>query len=229
MMQKVFIHDAAIISDLHLGSDVCQAHRILGFLDSIEGQIKELILNGDVFDSWDFRRIKKHQWKVLSKIRSLSDHVHVTWVNGNHDGPAEIISHLLGVDVTKEYVLQSGENKILILHGDVFDEFITKHPIVTWFADFGYYLLQKIDPSFWMAKTAKRKSKTFLRCSELVKQRAIAYAASKGFNTVCCGHTHSEMLEEGPVTYGNSGCWVEPPGSYLLVNNGKLSLHHYKE
>ena len=89
------MHDAIIISDLHLGSDVCQAKSLNHFLDNLKNTNK-LILNGDVFDSWDFRRLKSSHFKILSKIRHLSQSMEVIWIHGNHDGPCEIVSHLLG-------------------------------------------------------------------------------------------------------------------------------------
>ena len=109
--------DAVIVSDTHLGSENCQARELTRFLDRIldgEMRTQRLILNGDVFDSIDFRRLKKHHWKVLSLLRKLSDRVEISWINGNHDGPAEIFSHLLGVEVRDEMILKSGGRKILL-------------------------------------------------------------------------------------------------------------------
>jgi metallophosphoesterase superfamily enzyme len=103
--------DALIISDLHLGSDNCQAKSLAAFLKAIlDGALpaRQLIINGDVFDSIDFRRLKKTHWKVLSQIRHLSDKIDIVWICGNHDGSADIISHLLGVQVQEQLVLASG-------------------------------------------------------------------------------------------------------------------------
>jgi UDP-2,3-diacylglucosamine pyrophosphatase LpxH len=219
--------DAIIISDLHLGSEVCQAKLLTQFLQKIHsGEIltHELILNGDVFDSWDFRRLKKSHWKVLSALRSLSDHVHVVWINGNHDGPADIVSHLLGVDVTEEYVFQSGSKKILALHGDRFDNFIADHPILTHLADCLYHFLQKIH-IYW-AQYAKRNSKTFLRCSDQIEKKAKEYAAKKKCDVVCVGHTHMELDSPGVISYFNSGCWTELPCTYLTVKDGSVKICH---
>src|SRR5262249_53287788 len=122
--------DAIIISDLHLGSEPCRAKALLQFLSRIlEGEFpaRELILNGDVFDSHDFRRLKKSHWKVLSLIRKLSKRIEVTWIEGNHDGPADSISHLLGVEVEEQKIIASGERRMLVLHGHTFDKFITDH------------------------------------------------------------------------------------------------------
>lgn len=225
--------DAIVISDIHLGSENCQAKSLVRFLDSIRrGELltQRLILNGDVFDSIDFRRLKKPHWKVLSILRKLSDDIDILWINGNHDGPAEIVSHLLGVTCRDEAVIESGGRRILFHHGHRFDEFITKHPILTWIADRAYNLLQHLDKSHNFAKLAKQKSKTFLRCAKKIEQDSRHYAAKRGYDAVCCGHTHhAEALTDGPVHYFNSGCWTEKPCHYLTVKYGEVKLNAYPD
>ena len=214
-------HDAIIISDLHLGSRICQAILLQKFLHAIQEKTKELILNGDIFDSWDFRRLQKQHWKVLSQIRHLSDKINITWLFGNHDGPAEIVSHLLGLEVKEEYILVSGGKKILILHGHQFDTFIPNHPITVYIGDLLYHFMQRIDPSFWMARAAKRASKSFLRNAEKVKVKAIEYAKKKKCDIVCVGHCHHP---EEDCNYFNSGSWAELPPHYLEIDNGVVKL-----
>jgi UDP-2,3-diacylglucosamine pyrophosphatase LpxH len=220
--------DAVIISDLHLGSDNCQARHLVEFLERIvenQLQTQRLILNGDVFDSIDFRRLKKTHWKVLSLLRKLSDHLEIIWLCGNHDGSAEIVSHLLGVTVAEEYALTSGQEKILVLHGHRFDEFIDNHPFITWLADCIYCFLQKLDRDHYWAKLAKKSSKTFLRCTKLIEDRSKEYAQRHGYTAVCCGHTHvATTNRNGPVAYYNSGCWTELPCTYLAVQDGRVEV-----
>jgi UDP-2,3-diacylglucosamine pyrophosphatase LpxH len=224
--------DAIVLSDLHLGSDNCQARALTDLLERIRaGEIstQRVILNGDLFDSIDFRRLNKHHWRVLSLLRKLSNHLEITWINGNHDGPAEIVSHLLGVEVRDEFILESGGKRILFLHGHRFDEFIDNHPILTAIADGIYRLLQRIDRSHSFAKYAKKKSKTFLRCSQKIQDSSIEYARKLHCQIVSCGHTHLPLVyEEGPVWYYNSGCWTEKPCHYLSVKEGRVELHEYE-
>ncbi len=233
MCKGVIVNDAVVISDIHLGSDNCQARYLVHFLASIRRGLvptKKLILNGDVFDSIDFRRLKKHHWKILSEFRKLSDEIEVVWINGNHDGPAEIVSHLLGVECADEIVVESGGRKILFLHGHRFDEFISRYPFLTWVADRIYNFLQKIDKSHYFAKLAKRKSKTFLRCAQKIETDSVRYAAKKGCDAVCCGHTHHPVANTtGQVHYFNSGCWTEKPCHYLTVRDGVITLASYTE
>jgi UDP-2,3-diacylglucosamine pyrophosphatase LpxH len=224
--------DAVILSDLHLGSENCQAKRVCQLLQRVhrgELETARLILNGDVFDSIDFRRLNKSHWKVLSLIRKLSDRIDVVWLAGNHDGSAEVVSHLLGVTVTDEYVLESGGQRILVLHGHAFDEFIEDHPILTWLADRIYRVLQWVDQTHRFAKLAKHGSKTFLRCTEKIATGAVELARRRGCSAVCCGHTHAAVARiEQSLPYFNSGCWTELPGTYLSVADGEVRLHEFE-
>ena len=223
--------DAVILSDLHLGSDNCQAKSICHLLERIvEGELltERLILNGDMFDSIDFRRLNKNHWKVLSYIRKLSDHVETIWLCGNHDGSAEVVSHLLGVAVMDEYELESGSERILILHGHTFDDFLDNHPFMTWVADCVYGFLQWIDRTHHFAKLAKHGSKTFVRCAAKIEEGAIEAARRKGCTSVCCGHTHAPMAHtEQAISYFNSGSWTELPCTYLTVDDGTILLNVY--
>lgn len=226
-----------IVSDVHLGSPNCQAGRLRDLLERILSRSIEtsrLILNGDVFDSIDFRRLDKDHWKILSLIRRIAEVIEVVWIAGNHDGPAEVISHMLGVTVWREYVFVSGGKKFLCLHGDVFDSFIQNRPMLTWVADQVYRMLISIDRTHDLARWAKSGSKTFLRNVALVRDGAIARARELGCEAVVCGHTHvacenAQGWENGhgfsPIRFHNSGCWTELPCHYLTVDQGEVRLH----
>jgi len=230
LLEKTIV-DAVIISDIHLGSKLCQARKLAEFLERILTGFfptKQLILNGDVFDSIDFRRLQKNHWKILSLLRKLSDKISITWVCGNHDGPAEIVSHLLGVSVKEEHTFSSGGKSFLVLHGHIFDDFIEEHRAITAIADTLYHLLQKIDKTHRFAKFAKTNSKIFLRCTQKIRERSLSYAASRCYNVVCCGHTHhAEIGFTDNVQYCNSGCWTESPCTYLVVQDGIVSLQPF--
>ena len=225
--------DALILSDIHLGCDNCQAKRLVRLLERIvEGEVRtaRLILNGDVFDSFDFRRLGKNHWKVLSLLRKLSDKIDITWLCGNHDGSAEIVSHLLGVTVKDEDVLVSGGRRILVMHGHAFDDFLDAHPILTWVGDVIYWILQRIDRTHYFAKLAKKGSKTFLRCARKIQDGSIEHARKRNCEAVCCGHTHHPIVNlTGAVEYYNSGSWTELPCTYLAVENGCIDLRSFRE
>lgn len=213
-----------IISDLHLGASNCQVKKLYEFLDGIEDRCNRLILNGDVFDSMDFRRLNKDHWKVLSLLRKVSDKIEVVWVIGNHDGDAETIGNLLGIHVYDQFTFYSGQKKVLVLHGHQFDNFLTDHPILTWIGDLIYNLLQKLDKKHQIAKLAKRNSKHYLRNYVKVHQEAISLAKKLVCDIVCCGHTHNPYQVD---QYLNSGSWTELPCTYIKLVDGIAEVESY--
>jgi UDP-2,3-diacylglucosamine pyrophosphatase LpxH len=223
--------DAVILSDIHLGSDNCQAKNVCRLLEQIaDGELAttRLILNGDVFDSIDFRRLTKSHWKVLSLLRKLSDQIDIIWLCGNHDGSAEIVSHLLGVTVRDDVILDSAGQRILILHGHIFDDFLDNHPILTWIADQVYFFLQWLDGSHSIARFAKHRSKAFVRCAKKIEEGAIRMARLRDCTAVSCGHSHLAVANTAqPIPYFNSGCWTELPCTYLTVVDGTMQLHTF--
>jgi UDP-2,3-diacylglucosamine pyrophosphatase LpxH len=223
-------YDCLVISDLHLGSDMCQARLLEEFLGWAVTRTRELVINGDVFDDLNFKRLTKRHFACLKVIRRNSDRddFRLIWIRGNHDGPADIISHIVGVDILDEYVYDNGEVQLLILHGDQFDTIITEYKLLTDVACGIFYWIQKWAPhrtSRWVRRITKR----FQRNSELVQQRAIEYARSKGYRFVTCGHTHLPLTAEvDGVRYFNTGTWIEHlPCPFLAVSGGHVRLETF--
>ena len=123
-------YDCLVISDLHLGSVVCQAKLLEEFLEWAAGHSRTLVINGDIFDDLNFKRLTRRHFACLKSIRRNSDRddFRLIWIRGNHDGPAEIISHIVGVEILDEYIYDNGQVRLLILHGDQFDTIIAEHP-----------------------------------------------------------------------------------------------------
>ncbi len=221
--------DTIIVSDIHLGSDVSRSKRLLALLRSYS--FKRLILNGDVFDDLNFKRLSKDDWKVLSFLRKMSNprrRIDVVWVVGNHDGGvAEILSHLLGVPVHEEYTFAVADRQLLAIHGHQFDKWITKHVVATAIASAVYLFIQKVDPQHRVSRWVKRTSKQWLRLSEKVGVDAVRYARHRcDVHAVFCGHTHQPAVKdiEG-VLYVNSGSWTDKPSQYVTISHdGAIEL-----
>jgi UDP-2,3-diacylglucosamine pyrophosphatase LpxH len=225
------INEYTIISDLHLGSDVCRADYILEFLYYLE--TKNLILNGDIFDNMDFRRLKKSHWHVLKKLRQISKHTKIIWISGNHDYQCEPIAHLIGANFTLDYVIQV-DRKIYITHGDRFDKIITKRPILTKFADNIYRLIQlfdrRMDNNYYYSGMIKRHSKTLTRITDNTIANAIRFAKKNNYGSIIIGHLHKPTLLttlEDMIEYGNSGCWTEENCNYITIDNGCINLKSF--
>lgn len=215
--------DIIIISDIHLGSAICQDEKLLNFLRNLEQNCSKLIINGDLFDHWNFKKLSDNHWTILKTIRKLSSKIEVIWIRGNHDGPSEMISHLIGVEFLDEYYFSANNKKYIVVHGDMFDDFLTKYPLLTKFADAFYRFIQKMDPSFYWPRLLKHSSKTFLRAIEKVSIRAKAYCLFKEMNGIICGHTHIPAIDENDsVSYYNCGCWTSHPCTYIRINDSVI-------
>ena len=224
------LYDCIVISDLHLGSDVCQAKLLEEFLNWAVEHCHELVINGDIFDDLNFKRFTRRHFACLKVIRRNTDRddIRVVWVRGNHDGPAETISHIVGVDIHDEYVYDNGEIQLLILHGDQFDTFITDYPWLTEIACGLFYYIQKLMPHR-AARWIRRITKRFQRNSHLIERRAAEYAAGRGLRFVTCGHTHLPLVaEHDGVLYVNSGTWTEaPPCPFVVVQGRQVRLEQW--
>ena len=222
--------DCMVISDLHLGSDMCQAKLLEQFLEWAPAHSRELVINGDIFDDLNFNRLKKNHFACLKSIRRNSDRgdFKVIWMRGNHDGEAEIVGHIVGVDILDEHIFRNDKIELLILHGDQFDTFITHYVWLTEIACGIFYFIQKHAPhraSRWIRRVSKR----WQRNSELVRKRALDFARSRGCNYVTCGHTHLPLIaEQDGITYVNSGTWIEsPPCPYITVKGAVVRLEYW--
>ncbi|MBU3699445.1 MAG: UDP-2,3-diacylglucosamine diphosphatase [Candidatus Kapabacteria bacterium] len=222
--------DTIIVSDLHLGSEVARSRALVMMLKT--HSYKRLILNGDVFDDLNFKRLTKDDWKVLSLLRRLSNPrrgIEVLWIVGNHDGGvAEILTHLLGVPVQEEIVFTVGGRRHLAIHGHQFDRWITKHVTITAIASALYLMLQRIDPKHRVSRWVKRTSKKWLRLSDKIGHDAIQHGRRKHqADVVHCGHTHMPVIRQiDGATYVNSGCWTDKPSTYVTIDHqGDVQLH----
>jgi UDP-2,3-diacylglucosamine pyrophosphatase LpxH len=223
-------YDCLVISDLHLGSDVCQAKLLEEFLIWAVDHCDELVINGDIFDDLNFKRLTKRHFACLKVIRRNTDRpdFRLVWVRGNHDGPIDIISHVVGVDIQDEYIYDNHRIRLLILHGDQFDSFITANPLLTRVACGVFYFIQK-----WMphraARFIRRITKQWQRNSELIEHRAVEYARTRGFHFVTCGHTHFPLVSiHGDVLYLNSGTWTDfPPCPFVAVQGDQVRLGYW--
>jgi UDP-2,3-diacylglucosamine pyrophosphatase LpxH len=212
--------DTLIISDIHLGFKFSRVAKLIAVLDGY--RFKRLILNGDIFDDLNLTRLNSEHWEVLSLFRHLSKYAEVVWVIGNHDGRADILSRLIGVNVHNDYVWSAGKKKCLAIHGHQYDRFISQNPIISGLASVLFYFLKRFEgKNEIITDWIKKHNRSWLRLSDEVASGAIKYAKTRGANYVFCGHTHlARKLELSGIKYWNSGCWVESP-SHLITLKGE--------
>jgi len=225
--------ETLIVSDVHLGSAVSLAAALTHLLKN--STFKRLILLGDIFQDLDFSRLTGEQWKLVSYIRKLSNPkrgVEVVWVEGNHDaGITDVMEHLLGVKVYKEYTWGSGGKKCIAIHGHQYDSlWAGGTPFLGRIFTPLYLWLQHVDfLKKWLPRLLDKMHTHWERLDQKVASGALRHALREGADYVFCGHTHQQYTEvrEG-VEYWNTGDWTGEFGTYITVDGEKVEQHEYR-
>lgn len=243
--------DTLIVSDIHFGSELCNAELLLGVMSRF--RFKRLVLNGDIFDHLNLEfeektrhlrdgerprikkhRLKKNHLKALSFISGLSkpeNDCEVVWIEGNHDeGISYVLSSLIGATVYDEYSWEYDGKKCLAIHGDQFDEFYREHTNLVEWGTWAYQTLQSCGPAMTpVCLYFKNNSKHYARAINIVSANAISYASEKDAEIIFCGHTHhAEHKSVGNVDYYNSGTMQADVGSCITLGDEGVRIHLFE-
>jgi UDP-2,3-diacylglucosamine pyrophosphatase LpxH len=239
--------EIVVLSDVHLGTYGCHARELHNYLKSIEP--KTLILNGDIFDIWYFKKSyfpKEHMEVVRRILKMAVNGTRVYYLTGNHDDLLRKFGELsFGlVHLRNKLVFQIDGKTHWVFHGDVFDASIQRARWLARLGGEGYDLLIRINraintarrliglqPVSFAAKI-KKGVKGAVRYISDFEDTAIQLAAEKGYDYVLCGHIHRPQQREvaakngQTVTYLNSGDWVEHLTA-LEFSQGQWSIYRY--
>ncbi len=239
--------DIVVLSDIHLGTYGCHAKELHHYLKSIEP--KTLVLNGDIFDMWNFRKSyfpKEHMEVVRRLLKMAVNGTKVYYLTGNHDDVLRKFGELsLGlIHLRNKLVFQVDGRTHWVFHGDVFDISIQRARWLAKLGAEGYDLLIRINRAInatrkffglspvSFAGMVKKGVKGAVKFIADFEKTAIDIAADKGYDCVICGHIHQPQMREvalpngKSITYMNSGDWVEHL-SALEYNNGAWGLYKY--
>src|SRR5262245_37769038 len=72
-----------IVSDIHLGSKNSQAGWLCQLLET---DFDRLIVNGDLINNLNLKKLKDPHWAVLDKLRQVGSQRELILLRGNHDG-----------------------------------------------------------------------------------------------------------------------------------------------
>jgi UDP-2,3-diacylglucosamine pyrophosphatase LpxH len=137
------------------------------------------------------------------------------------------MSILLGFNCKDEHIIELKNEKILIVHGDIFDIYFTKYKCITNFIIKCYYFLRHYTPyadDFF--NLFKSQTNNFIEKSSSIKQNALNYINMNGYDKIVCGHTH---LPEDDGKYINTGSFCEKECAYVLIDKkGKITLTKIK-
>lgn len=234
-----------IISDIHLGMLDSKAEEVCDLLDKT--QFERLVLLGDIIDGWALARgakWKPSHMKCIRKImKAAQKGKQVIWLMGNHDDflrdwiPFDIGS----ITICDRYDLMIGEKKYLLIHGDVFDVFITNMKWLAKIGSIGYDMALFLNR--WYNRYRKCTGKPYFSLSKKIKEsfkQAASFinkfedhisdlAQQEGYHGVICGHIHKAEVKTmaNGIHYLNSGDWIESMTYIIEDDSGDLSLHHY--
>ena len=203
-----------IISDLHLGTPVCQSEKILRVLSF---DFKRLIINGDLFDNHSFTR--------YNKIRKLSKNKKVILVEGNHDGCSEFISGITGMNMVPSYEFQIDNQKFYCEHGHQYDAWTQEKPLLTQFFTGIYYYIQVLQKNQKISRKLKAVSKSWIRAKDIIADGFIK-KHGKHFDMIFAGHTHhpeNRFYKDYNCWYFNSGSFCDNNCSYICIDDDGIA------
>jgi len=235
-----------IMSDIHLGMKDSKAKEVVDFLE--KNSCETLILNGDIIDAWAINRgakLKPKHIKCIRKIMKLSENgTKVYWLRGNHD---DFLKNFIPIKIgeimiQEELVINSKGKKYLVLHGDVFDVFITK---MGWLAKLGSVLYDfSLWINRWYNRLRKVRGKDYLSISKKMKESVkfasnfinkfehhLVHLAKKNkYDGIICGHIHYPIIKNiDGIDYMNSGDWVETMSCLTEDKEGNWEILYYKK
>jgi UDP-2,3-diacylglucosamine pyrophosphatase LpxH len=213
--------NAIIVSDLHIGSRYFKFGSFEHFLKELPAD-HELIMNGDIIDS-PYVKMAPPDQRILDLIREISYRRKVTWIRGNHDNG--YVPKSFGNTIFK--TSHSIENRLLITHGDDFDDIMPRSRLFMKAFRRMHHLRVKLGAKpVHVAEYAKKWTYLYRVLCKNIALNAIACAAENGFEAVTCGHTHypEDFVLDG-VRYINTGAWTEFPAYYLHITADEMALN----
>jgi UDP-2,3-diacylglucosamine hydrolase len=214
---------------------------LLRFLESLEGDARSLVINGDLFDFWfEWRSvIPRTGFRTLAALARLSESgTSIIWIAGNHDCWG---GEVLRADAGVAYQVGSWSGAIAgwntrIDHGDGLRgqsdrryralRRVLRNP----WAVRAFRLLHP-DVGTWLAQGSSRASRVHRARDGGAELRDVALrelASTPDLDLLVFGHTHVAALERAPGggVYANAGTWIDDT-TYLRIDAEAVELRRW--
>ena len=240
--QETNAYRTLFLSDVHLGTRGCKADLLLDFLKAHDADTIYLV--GDMVDGWRLKSgwywPQSHNDVVQKLLRRVRKGVRVIYIPGNHD---EFMRDYLGlnfggVEVMNQAIHTTADGKrFLVIHGDQFDIVVRHARWLAYLGDWAYELALASNTWFNRARRllglpywsfsawAKLKVKNAVNFIGAFEEALAEEAAKQGADGVICGHIHHAAIRQiGPVTYVNTGDFVESCTAIAEHRDGRLEI-----
>lgn len=233
-----------VISDLHIGNPFCDISKdLIDFMAQVCDEGYDLCINGDGFDvmQTSVESILEELPGFAAMVARFARAGHsVYYVVGNHDITLEnLILSMRDIKFCPFINLDSGDKRIRIEHGYLYDPAFIKNPVMYEKLVHFAGLILKVAPQaykLWI-KYEKIKNKKHGTTLGLSGEPESFFDASKaiherGFDAVIFGHTHHSgfvdtEIEGVQVNYYNTGSFMLNP-DYVVIENGEISLKEWQ-
>jgi UDP-2,3-diacylglucosamine pyrophosphatase LpxH len=188
---------ALFISDLHLGSPICKADRLLNFLARQHNNNDSIYLLGDVFDDVALPRWPVAHIEVVEMLTLYAFSRKLVWLPGNHDAAMRPLIGVMAPNIVIQdegfYIAGNGK-RYFLTHGDKYD----------WTLRFCLPLA--VRKRFKPSHSSGLHGRLF---GANIERNIIRATAALGCDGVICGHTHvaAHRMSNG-VEYVNAGDWT---------------------
>ena len=238
------------ISDVHLGAPALNNNHqrellFARWLDSINDDVQELYLMGDIFDFWwEYKKVVPRGFtRILGRIANLTDRgIPVYFFPGNHDlWVFDYLPTELGVKIYREEIIKElGGKKFFLAHGDGLDaedvgynrlKKIFTNKKLQWLysrlhPNFGLYIAHKWSKS---SRTAKfEKGEEFDLNTDGIYKFAQNYLKQGSVDYFIFGHRHQmvDALISENTRFVLLGDWIKN-FSYGVFDGEKFELKKY--
>ena len=208
-----------------------------------------MYLVGDIVDGWQLRKgwywPQAHNDVVRAVLKMAKHGTRVIYVPGNHDEHLRDYAGLEfgGIELASEDIHVTADGRrLLVIHGDQFDNVVLYHRWLAFLGDSAYTLLLKSNgtvaairrrlglPYWSLAAHMKKRVKNAVQFVYRYEEVVAHAAAERQVDGVVCGHIHTaEIREFGDVTYYNDGDWVESCTALVEHADGTMAIIDWAE
>ncbi len=235
------------ISDVHLGTQHCQAELLVDFLKAHD--CERIYMVGDIIDAWRLEKTwywpDTHETVVDTVLHKGRMGAELFYIPGNHDVFVHDFTDPLAdhIHVAEEVIHETADGRrYLVIHGDSFDVVMQNAKWMAYLGDWFYELCLKSNTwlnilrkrmglNYWsLGAFAKRHVKTFINIIGQYETVVAAAVRQRGVQGVICGHIHhAESRDMNGIHYVNSGDWVESCSAVVEHYDGTLEVIFWTE